>query len=184
MQIEQTKEVEKVKELRNKRNQTLKKLSKEIQNQKEKEIDEIFNMIQKENQSVAVSKAVKQLKIPLTRGNASAYNQMGQRLINKKDQYNEIKKHFRFQFWNEKHEQISLFIGEPRPLDMPISKHEVEKAIYKRSSNNALRQDKFPMELIKYAQESAKEKNHPNILQHINEIFRRHKHWKVLCYLY
>ena len=98
MQIEQTKEVEKVKELRNKRNQTLKKLSKEIQNQKEKEIDEIFNMIQKENQSVAVSKAVKQLKIPLTRGNASAYNQMGQRLINKKDQYNEIKKHFGTQF--------------------------------------------------------------------------------------
>ena len=107
MQIEQTKEVEKVKELRNKRNQTLKKLSKEIQNQKEKEIDEIFNMIQKENQSVAVSKAVKQLKIPLTRGNASAYNQMGQRLINKKDQYNEIKKHFGTQFWNENHEGAS-----------------------------------------------------------------------------
>ena len=85
---------------------------------------------------------------------------------------------------NENHEQISLFVGEPRPLDMPISKYEVEKAIYKRSSYNALRQDKFPMELIKYAQESAKEKNHPNRLQHINEIFRRHKHWKALCYLY
>ena len=90
MQIEQTKEVEKV-----------------IENQKEKEINEIFNMIQKENQSVAVFKAVKQLKIPLTRGNASAYNQMGQRLINKKDQDNEIKKHFRTQFWNENHETAS-----------------------------------------------------------------------------
>ena len=67
---------------------------------------------------------------------------------------------------------------------MPISKHEVEKAICKRSSNNVLRQDKFPVELIKYAQEGAKEKYQPNILQHINEIFRRHKHRKVLCYLY
>ena len=67
---------------------------------------------------------------------------------------------------------------------MPISKSEAEKRICERCSSNALRQDKFPMELIKYAQESAKEKYQQNILQRINEIFRRRKHRKGLCYLY
>ena len=61
MQIVQTKEVEKVKELRLSRSQILKKIKKELKNQKEKEIDEITNMIKKENQSVGVFKAVRQL---------------------------------------------------------------------------------------------------------------------------
>ena len=47
MQILQTKEVEKVKELRLNRSQILKKIRKELKNQKEKEIDEITNMIKK-----------------------------------------------------------------------------------------------------------------------------------------
>ena len=100
MQIVQTKEVEKVKELRLNRSQILKKIRKELKNQKEKEIDEITNMIKKENQSVGVFKAVRQLKILLKRGNAIVHNQMGQRVIDKNDQYNEIKKHFKTQFWN------------------------------------------------------------------------------------
>ena len=157
MQIVQTKEVEKVKELRLNRSQILKKIRKELKNQKEKEIDEITNMIKKENQSAGVFKAVRQLKILLKRGNAIVHNQMGQRVIDKNDQYNEIKKHFKTQFWNENQETTSSFIGELRPLNIAISKDEIEKAVYK-TINNAVGEDKIPMELIKYAPESVLEK--------------------------
>ena len=54
-------------------------------------------MIQNENQSADMFKVVKQLKIPLKRGNKIIHNQMVQRIINKNYQYNEIKKHFRTQ---------------------------------------------------------------------------------------
>ena len=89
MQIELTKEVEKVKELRNKRNQTIKKIRKEIKNWKQKKIDDITNMIQKEKESEAMFKVLKQLKTSLKKRNKIIPNQMRQSIINKKDQNNE-----------------------------------------------------------------------------------------------
>lgn len=82
---------------------------------------------------------------------------MGQRVIDKNDQYNEIKKYFKTQFWNENQETTSSFIGELRPLNIAISKDEIEKAVYK-TINNAVGEDKIPMELINYAPESVLEK--------------------------
>ena len=89
MQIELTKEVEKVKELRNKRNQAIKKIRKEIKNWKQKKIDDITNMIQKEKESEAMFKVLKQLKTSLKKRNKIIPNQMRQSIINKKDQNNE-----------------------------------------------------------------------------------------------
>ena len=89
MQIELTKEVERVKELRNKRNQTIKKIRKEIKNWKQKKIDDITNMIQKEKESEAMFKVLKQLKTSLKKRNKIIPNQMRQSIINKKDQNNE-----------------------------------------------------------------------------------------------
>ena len=48
-------------------------------------------MIQKEKESEAMFKVLKQLKTLLKKGNEIIPNQMRQRIINKKDQYNETK---------------------------------------------------------------------------------------------
>lgn len=48
-------------------------------------------MIQKEKESEAMFKVLKQLKTSLKKGNEIIPNQMRQRIINKKDQYKNIK---------------------------------------------------------------------------------------------
>ena len=53
------------------------------------------NTIQKRRKYVALFGVVKQLKIPMKRGNASIYNKIGQIIINKKYRYNKIKENLK-----------------------------------------------------------------------------------------
>ena len=81
-----------------------------------------------------------------------------------------MKNYFKNTFWKEKNESIKAFEGKQRPLNVPISKDEVEKAIRKLKNNKASGEDRITGKLIKYALDIVKEK-----LGHTcNKIFENH----------
>lgn len=172
MKIEQTKDIQTLKELKNKRNKIMKMIKKEVKAQNEKKIDEIANSIQNENQSTAMFKAIKYLRNPHNKNkNTIIYNAENQKVINKNDQYNIVKEHFTQHFWNDQHEMVNRFEGPPRPLNKPISKEEVEKALNRMKNNKAPGEDHIPAELLKHSSEAVKQK----ISEIFNEILRTHQ---------
>ena len=103
-------------------------------------------------------KAVKQIKNPTVENNIIVHNYKGKTIINKIDKYNAVKNYFKNKFWKEENERIKAFEGKQRPLNVPISKDEVEKAIRKLKNNKASGEDRITGELIKYALDIVKEK--------------------------
>ena len=88
-------------------------------------MDEIAYETEHSNQSVAMFQAVKKIRNPKASGNIIVHNNKGEIIINKKQQYERIKKYFQSQFWNQTHKVLEKYDGEPRPLNQPISLDEV-----------------------------------------------------------
>ena len=81
--------------MQKKRNRVAKKMRTEVKRIKETHIDKIKTRSKNEEKYVALFGVVKQLKIPMKRGNASIYNKIGQIIINKKYRYNKIKENLK-----------------------------------------------------------------------------------------
>lgn len=172
LKIIQTKDIQTLKELKNKRNKIMKMIKKEVKAQNEKKIDEIANSIQNDNQSTAMFKAIKYQRNPHNKNkNTIIHNAENQKVINKNDQYNIVKEPFTQHFWNNQHEMVNQFEGPPRPLNKPISKEEVEKALNRMNNNKAPGEDHIPAELLKHSSEAVKQK----ISEIFNEILRTHQ---------
>ena len=69
--------------------------------------------------------------------------------MNKKQQYARIKKYFQSQFWNQTHEVLEKYDGEPRPLNQPISLDELKRGLQKMKCNKATGEDGISSELMK-----------------------------------
>ena len=91
----------------------------------EREIEDIAKIIQNDNQSTAIFKAVKQIKHPTVENNIIVYNDKGETITNKTDKYNAVKNYFKNKFWKEENERIKAFKGKQRPVNVPVSKDEV-----------------------------------------------------------
>ena len=115
-------------------------------------------------------KAVKQIKNPTVENNIIVHNDKGKTIMNKIDKYNAVKNYFKNKFQKEEKESIKAFEGKQRPLNVPISKDEVEKAIRKLKNNKASGEDRITGELIKYALDIVKEK----LCHTYNKIFENH----------
>ena len=103
-------------------------------------------------------KAVKQIKNPTVKNNIIVHNDKGETIINKIDKYNTVKNYFKNKFWKEENERIKAFEGKQRPLNVPINKDDVEKAVRKLKNIKASGEDRITGELIKYAPDIVKEK--------------------------
>ena len=103
-------------------------------------------------------KAVKEIKNPTIENNIIVHNDKGETIINKIDKYSAVRNYFKNKFWKEENERIKAFEGKQRPLNVPISKDEVEKAVRKLKNNKASGEDRITSELIKYAPDIVKEK--------------------------
>ena len=103
-------------------------------------------------------KAVKQIKNPTVKNNIIVHNDKGKTIINKIDKYNAVKNYFKNKFWKEENERIKAFEGKQRPLNVPINKDDVEKAVRKLKNIKASGEDRITGELIKYAPDIVKEK--------------------------
>ena len=157
IKIKNSSNIEEVKKLRNIRNQTLKRMKNEIRKNNEKEIEDIAKLIQNDNQSRSMFKAVKQIKNPSVENNIIVHNDKGE-TINKIVKYNTMKNYFKNKFWKEENERIKAFEGKQRPLKVPISKDEVEKAVRKLKNNKASGEERITGQLIKYASDIVTEK--------------------------
>ena len=59
-----------------------------------------------------------------------------------------MKNNFKSKFWKEENERIKAVERKQRPLNVPISKDEVEKAVTELKNNKASREDRITGELI------------------------------------
>ena len=66
-----------------------------------------------------------------------------------------MKNYFKNKFWKEENERIKAFKGKQTPLNVPISKDEVEKQL---ESWKIIKHQEKIGELIKYAPDIVKEK--------------------------
>ena len=59
-----------------------------------------------------------------------------------------MKNNFKNKFWKEENERIKAAERKQRPLNVPISKDEVEKAVTELKNNKASGEDRITGELI------------------------------------
>ena len=59
--------------------------------------------------------------------------------------YNIIRDHFKVHFNDPKESKLEPFIGNPRPLDTPITKDKVARSIPKLGNNRAPGYDKYQL---------------------------------------
>ena len=59
-----------------------------------------------------------------------------------------MKNNFKNKFWKEENERIKAVERKQRPLNVPISKDEVEKAVTELKNNTASGEDRITGELI------------------------------------
>ena len=81
--------------LRNITNQTVKRIKNKIRKINEKEIEDIAKIIQYDNQSTVMFKAIKQIKNPTVENNIIVHNGKGETIINKINKYNAVKNYFK-----------------------------------------------------------------------------------------
>ena len=83
--------------------------------------------------------------------------------------YDTVKVHFHKQFFKEDHEDVVRFIGQPRPLNRPITATEVMKAGAGMANGKA--SNGLFVELLKYASH----KVHGKVAMVLNNIFSKHE---------
>ena len=88
--------------LRNITNQTVKRIKNKIRKINEKEIEDIAKIIQNDNQSTVMFKAIKQIKNPTVENNIIVRNGKGETIINKINKYNAVKNYFKKNFGKKK----------------------------------------------------------------------------------
>ena len=88
--------------LRNITNQTVKRIKNKIRKINEKEIEDIAKIIQYDNQSTVMFKAIKQIKNPTVENNIIVHNGKGETIINKINKYNAVKNYFKKNFGKKK----------------------------------------------------------------------------------
>ena len=114
-------------------------------------------------------KAVKQIKNPTIENNIKVHNGKGE-TIKKIDKYNAVKNYFKNKFWKDENEIIKAFEGKQRPINVPVSKDEVEKAVRKLKNNKTSGEDRITDKLIKCAPDIVKEKS----CNTYNKMFENH----------
>ena len=170
VKLSNTKEADKITELRKERNRLLKAIKKRQREVDEAEIDKICEEINSANNDQRFFKAVKQIRTTKNKKNSIIFNKDGSSVINNNKKYLIVKNHFKDHFNNPQAEDIEPFKGEPRPLDKKISKEEIIKATNKMNKNKATGKDGIKVELLKYGPDEL----HENLKNNFNKVFETH----------
>ena len=171
MMIDKTLEPKEIEKLRKKRNRLAKEIRKELQNIRERNINEIIEEIDSAPNDMKMYKAIRALREPREiKRNIVVFDDEGKSIVNKEKRYKAVKEHFKSQFYDETEEEIEQFIGNPRPLIKKITLEEVEKALQRMSNNRASGEDGIAAELLKHSPSVVKE----TIARMYNLIFEEH----------
>ena len=169
--ISNTKDAEKILDLRKERNRIMKEIKNEIQRIRERNIEEIVKEIDAAPNHMKMYKSIKRLRKPKGKSkNIVIHDNEGKIIINEKEKYQAVKAHFQEQLYDESVKKIEQFIGEPKPLENKITADEVKKAAIRMSNNKATGKDGIPAELLKYGPDTLME----DIARILNSIFEEH----------
>ena len=156
--------------MRKNRNRIDKEIKKELKEIREKNIDAIIQEINDAPYDMRMYKSIKRLRQHKTNKNIIVHDDEGKNIVNEKEKYQAVKKHFQQQLYDENAIDITQFQGKPRPLINMITADEVTKSLQRMSNNRAVGEDGIPAELLKYGPDSLKE----GIASVLNKIFEDH----------
>ena len=168
MQINNTDDNVKVTALRGQRNKILHEIAKILIDEKNKEIEEKLREIDNMSDSTKMFKVLKTLERKQYE-NPYVHDEHGKCVSNPTQIYNIVRNHFKSHFFDENADNIECFVGEPKPLNSPITYCEIITSIAKLNNNRSTY--KLPAELIKYGPESL----HRNIQIILNQTFEKHQ---------
>ena len=167
--IENSKEAERIEELKKERKKILKSLTDKVAKRKEDEVDKLVNEIDEIQDDARMYQAVQYLnKKP--KENTFVHDKDGRCVTNPQSRYEIVNDYFKKQFQKEDLPTIAPFKEtEPRNLMRPFTGRELMKTT-KSMKNGKVTAD-IPAELVKY---SSKE-THDSIATTLNNVFEKHE---------
>ena len=166
---------EKVRELKMQSNRLLHDIANILNGDKNRELVNLASEIDKcHNDNTKMYRTVKFIdRKPLR--NLIVHDKAARNVKEPNAVYNVIRDHFKVHFNDPKESKLEPSIGNPRPLDTPITKDKVAKSIHKLRNNRAPGYEQTPPELLKYAPTEL----HDLIAEFLNNIFAKHEYINV-----
>ena len=156
-----------VRELKAERKKIQKNIQKNLTAIREREIDAIVHDIENAKDDARMFKAVNNIKRRKYE-NPTVHDSKGKNATTPNQVYKIVAEHFKNVFYKEEEAVIERHIGPPKPLNKPITGNEITKATSTMANNKGYVH--IPMELVKYAPQSA----HNKIATLLNNIFEKH----------
>ena len=156
IQISDIDNAEKVEKLRSERNSILKEIQRINNEEKEKELDEKISEIEKMKDSAMMFKSVREIGRKRLE-NPFVHDEKGRHVTNPKEIHEIVKEHFQKHFYKPDEPEIQQFVGDPKPMNNPISTEEVTKGAKKLNNNRAADKSNLTGELVKYGPEKLHE---------------------------
>ncbi len=164
------KDAHKVQKWRTKRKEIMKRLKTKLKKIREAEIDEIADEVEKTKDDARMFKATKKIERKPYE-NPIVHDEEGKNVTDPQQLYEIVTKYFKGQFFDEETDEVKRFVGPPKHLNRPITRHEVKRAIMAMASRKAAGKDNLPVELLKYAPDIVFQK----IADAINGVFEKHE---------
>ena len=171
IQLSNSSKVSEIIATRKEKNKICNWIKKKLKNLRNKHIDSIIADVENAPSDVQMYKSVKRLRKPVDNSkNIIVHDDDGKTIANKEEKYQAVKQHFKQKLYKEDAIMIDKFVGEPRPLQKPITGSEVDTMSKQMSNSKATGADEIPIEFIKYASDEFKEV----IAKFLNNILETH----------
>ncbi|GFR64481.1 very-long-chain enoyl-CoA reductase [Elysia marginata] len=161
---------EKRSDLKKERNVILHQIRKQVNERRNKELEEKVESINNANDDHAMFKAVKLLNQKQYE-NPKVEDNSGKLVINPNDVLTIVAEYFKSKFQNVSIENIDAFQGPPKALDKPITAGEVGKSLDRLKNSRASGQDGISAELLKYGTKALDEQ----LAIIFNDTFEKHQ---------
>ena len=171
IQIHQRSRSEDRSDLRRERNAILRQISKRLKEIATQQADTLADEITNTDDCRKMFRAAKQLKVMKPLPPTTVHDADGNFIGTDKGKAEAIKSWFHQQFTDQQDEPLQPFIGEPKPLQQPVTKAEVEVAITSLQNGRAAGSDEINSELFKHAKYIVSE----HITSIINSSFKNNK---------
>ena len=162
--------------LRTERNNILRKISKRLRELEIMRADSLAKDISSTDECRKMFRAARALKTGSSIPSLSVHNADGHFVATDKGKADTISEWFKKQFTDPGGEQLDPFLGDPRPLEVPIKEEEVKRAIKTLRNGRSSGPDGISNELFKYGSNAIS----PVIAPIINSAFEHHHPIKAL----
>ena len=103
--------------------------------------------------------------------NPYVHDDKGRHVTNPKQIHDIVKEHFQKHFYKQEENVVNTFVGEPKPMNNPITTEEVTKGAKKLNNNRAADKSNLTGEMVKYGPS----KLHEEIRDVYNQSLQKHE---------